>query len=462
MATTPTSLASRDIASVFHPFTNTVDAEVHGPLVMDHGKGVWVYDDQGKGYIEGCAGLWCAALGFGEERLVRAATEQMRTLPFGHLFTWRTNNPAVDLAELLIKIAPVPMSKVFFANSGSEALDTVVKMVWYYSNALEKPERKKIISRVNAFHGSTVAAASLTGIFRNHRDFDLPIENIVHTDCPHYYRYGREGESEEAFSTRMAEQLEQTILREGPETVAAFVAEPIMGAGGVLMPPAGYFEKVQRVIAEYDLLFIADEVITGFGRTGNMFGSETFGLKPDIITMAKGLSSAYAPISAVMVNDKVFTVLSHNSEKIGMFAHGFTYSGHPVSSAVALENLRIIIDDDVLGHVREVSPRLQDGIRERFADHPLIGEIRGIGLVGAVEMVKDKATKEELPAKLQAGYYAVNAGIRHGVILRALGNSIAFSPPLIITADEIDQMLDRFGLALDETYAWLQRSGQVA
>jgi len=295
------SAASRDIASLLHPYTHLRKHQEQGPVIITEGKGVYVKDDTGKSYIEGLAGLWCTSLGFGEERLVEAAAAQMRKLPFYHVFAHKSHDVGIDLAERLLAMLPVKMSKVFFNNSGSEANDTAVKMVWYYNNALGRHRKKKIIARVKGYHGVTVAAASLTGLPNNHLDFDLPIANIRHADCPHFYRYGKKGESEEDFATRMAESLEAQILREGPDTVAAFIAEPIMGAGGVILPPKTYFEKIQAVLKKYDVLMIADEVICGFGRTGNMFGSETFGVKPDIMTMAKALSSAYLPISATII-----------------------------------------------------------------------------------------------------------------------------------------------------------------
>jgi 4-aminobutyrate--pyruvate transaminase len=326
---------ARDIASVLHPYTNLKKHEETGPLVIARGEGVWVYDNAGNSYIEGLAGLWSTSLGFGEERLVEAAARQMRELPYYHGFASKSHMPMIDLAERLKDLAPLPMSHVFFANSGSEATDTVVKLVWYYNNALGRPEKKKIISRMKAYHGVTVASASMTGLPYNHRDFDLPIKNIIHTDCPHYYRFSEAGESEEDFSTRMAANLEQLILDEGPDTIAAMIGEPIMGAGGVILPPATYWQKVQVVLEKYDVLLIADEVICGFCRTGNMFGSETFGLKPNMMTMAKALSSSYLPISAVMIDEKVYSAVRDNSGKIGTFGHGYTYSGHPVPAAVS-------------------------------------------------------------------------------------------------------------------------------
>lgn len=446
MAQHPNSPESRDIATLLHPYTNMVKHEKTGPTIMRRGKGIWVYDDAGKGYIEGMAGLWCTSLGFSENRLVAAATKQMQELPFYHLFASKSHHPAIELAERLLAISPVPMSKVFFANSGSEANDTAVKLVWYFNNAQGRPEKKKIISRLRGYHGVTVASASLTGLPANHTDFDLPIQNILHTLCPHYYRYGENGESEEAFATRMADSLEEQILEEGPETVAAFIAEPVMGAGGVIVPPKTYFEKIQAVLRKYDILFIADEVICGFGRTGNMFGSETYRLKPDMITMAKALSSAYMPISAIMMTDRLFDVISANSDKVGTFAHGFTYSAHPVPAAVALETLKIYEERDIVGHVRSVMGRFQQRLQQ-YAAHPLVGEVRGIGLIGALELVQDKATKK--PYEPAFGAFVGDAAQQNGLISRPLGNSIALCPPLIISGAEIDELFDRLEMALE-------------
>lgn len=455
------SAASRDKAYYLHPYTNLKTHEDVGPLVIERGEGVHVFDDSGKAYIEGMAGLWCTSLGFGEERLVEAATRQLRKLPFYHAFTHKAHDPGIDLAEALIKIAPVPMSKVFFTNSGSEANDTVVKLVWYYNNALGRPHKKKIIARQKGYHGVTVASASLTGLPHLHRDFDLPIAGILHTDCPHFYRYGEEGETEEDFATRLADQLEQLILAEGPDTIAAFIAEPVMGAGGVIVPPATYFDKIQPVLKRYDILFIADEVICGFGRTGSMFGTQTYNLKPDIITVAKALSSAYLPIAAVMISEPIYQAMVRQSEKIGTFGHGYTYSGHPVSAAVALETLKIYEERDIVSHVRTVAPHLQDGLR-RFRDHPLVGEVRGIGLIAGVEIVADKATKAPFDPKLGIGSHVARFAQEHGLIVRAMGDSIGFSPPLIITSAELDDLTARFGKALDDTVSFVTDKGLAA
>src|SRR5256884_5856252 len=331
------------------------------------------------------------------------------------------------------------MGKALFANSGSEANDTAIKLAWYINNALGRPRKKKIISRQRAYHGVTVATASLTGLDFAHEDFDLPIARILHTDCPHYYRGAQPGESEEAFATRLAGNLEQLILREDPDTIAAFFAEPVMGAGGVIVPPATYFDRVQSILKKYDILFVVDEVICGFGRTGNVFGTQTFGLEPDIMTLAKALSAGYQPISANLLTNALYDVLLAQSDKLGIFGHGYTYSAHPVPAAVALETLKIYEERDIASHVRRVGPRMQAAIRS-YADHPLIGDARGIGLIGAVEVVRDKATKESFDPKAGVSAYLVRRAQQHGAILRNMpGDNVAFCPPLIITEAEINE-----------------------
>jgi len=442
-----------DINHCIHPYTNLSVHRQIGPMVIDHGQGVYVYDDQGRRYIEGLGGLFCASLGFSESRLADAADKQMRKLPFYHGFGHKSSEPSIKLAHALIEMAPVPMSKVFFANSGSEANDTAIKLIWYYNNALGRPEKKKIIARARGYHGVTIASASLTGLPNNHRDFDLPIDRILHTDCPHFYRYGLPAETEEAFATRCAESLERLILSEGPDTIAAFFAEPVMASGGVIVPPATYMEKVQAILNRHDILLVADEVICGFGRTGNMFGSETFGMRPDMITLAKQLSAGYLPISALMVNEKIYQAMVSESEKIGTFGHGFTYSGHPVCAAVALETLRIYEDDRILDHVREIVPHFQRRIAE-LGSHPLVGEARGCGLIAALEVVADKASKESFPPSEGVAAHVGTCALDHGVITRALGDTVNFCPPLIITREEIDELFDGTAKALDDTLAW--------
>jgi 4-aminobutyrate---pyruvate transaminase len=452
------SPAARDIANLLHPYTDLRAHHEVGPMVISRGEGVRVWDENGRSYIESVAGLWCASLGFSNERLVQAALAQMRKLPFYHGFTAKSHEPMIDLAEMLIARAPVPMSKVFFANSGSEANDTAIKMVWYFNNALGRPEKKKLIGRVKGYHGITLAAGSLTGLPANHRSFDLPLKGFVHTTNPHFYHGAAEGESEEDFATRCAADLEALILAEGPETVAAMWAEPIMGAGGVIVPPRTYFEKIQAVLRKYDVLLVADEVICGFWRTGSYWGSQTVGMQPDIVTCAKALSSSYLPISAVMVNERVFNALADESHAIGTFGHGYTYSGHPVPAAVAVETLKIYDEMDIGGHVRAVGLHMQAEIRHRFANHPLVGEVRGVGLIGAVELVADKATKQNFDPKAKIGARLTKLCEANGVIGRALpGDALAFSPPLIITEAEISEMVDGIGKALDELTVQLKR-----
>jgi 4-aminobutyrate--pyruvate transaminase len=446
----PNSTAARDIAYHLHPYTNLKRQESEGPLVIVSGKGVRVYDEAGTEYIEGMSGLWCTSLGWGEERLVAAATRQMERLAFYHGFNQKAHDVAGALAERIIALLPVTLSKVFFCNSGSEANDTAVKLVWYYNNALGRHRKKKIIARMRGYHGVTVASASLCGLPGNHRDFDLPIANIRHADCPHHWRYAHPGESEEDYATRLAENLEAQILREDPDTVAAFIAEPVMGAGGVLVPPRGYFPKIQAVLRKYDVLMIADEVICGFGRTGKMFGSETFGIEPDIVTVAKALSSAYLPISATIVSEPIYRALVAQSEKLGMFSHGFTYGAHPVSCAVALETLALYEERDILGQVAKLAPLLQAGVRA-YADHPLVGEVRGVGLLAAIELVRDKRTKAPFPAASGVGALVQQKCQEHGLILRSLGgDTIAFCPPLVITPADLAELLGRFGAGFAE------------
>ncbi|MCO5066272.1 MAG: aspartate aminotransferase family protein [Rhizobiaceae bacterium] len=455
------SNAARDVASVLHPFTNLKAHETVGPMVITRGEGVHVYDDAGRRYVEAMAGLWCASLGFSESRLVEAAYAEMKRLPFYHQFHHKGHEPGIALAEKLLAMAPVPMSKVFFANSGSEANDTAAKLVWYYNNALGRPQKKKIISRLKAYHGVTALAASMTGLPYAHRDFDLPLAGIIHVECPHHYRFAEEGESEEAFSTRLAESLEQRILAEGPETVGGFIAEPLQGSGGVIVPPQGYWEKIQAVLKRHDVLLIADEVICGFGRTGAMFGSTTFGLRPDMITMAKGVTAAYQPLSALMISEPIYQAMVRESEKLGTFGHGFTYSGHPVAAAVALETLRIYEQDDIVARVGTVGAHMQKRLRE-FASHPLVGEVRGIGLIAAIELVRDKATKASFETSDAIGAYLSNRAMAHGLIIRPMaGDAIAFSPPLIVTEAEIDDIVERFGMALADTLAMVRERGLI-
>ena len=460
MTSHPNSLAGRDIATVIHPYTNLEQHKIVGPTVIAKGEGVYVYDDSGKRYLEGMAGLWSTSLGFSEKRLVEAAVRQMEKLPTYHIFNGRSTEPTIELAEALLKIVPKGLGKVLFANSGSEANDQAAKIVWYYNNAIGRPRKKKIIGRVRAYHGITVFAGSMTGLQPNHTDFDLPVGGVLRTDCPSHYLYGLPGESEPAFVDRLVGNLEQLIIREGPDTIAAFIAEPVNGAGGVIVPPRDYFPRVQEVLRRYDILFIADEVICGFGRTGKMFGCETFGIEPDIMTVAKALSSAYLPISATIISDEIADAISRHSGKLGNFAHGFTYAGHPVSAAVAVETLKIYAERDIVAEVGKVGPYLQAKL-QGLADHPLVGEARGVGLIGAVHIVADKAKRTPLPPAAGIGALIQQRAMDRGVVLRAAPDAIFICPPLIITKPQIDELVAALSAALDDGYQEALRRGLV-
>ncbi|WP_454689558.1 aspartate aminotransferase family protein [Achromobacter aloeverae] len=438
-----------DVRSHLHPYTNVIKHRSTGPRVIERGQGIYVYDDQGKQYIEGMAGLWSVAVGFGEQRLVEAATRQMSKLPYYHTFTHKSHLPAIELAQRLVDYTEGRMATAFFTNSGSEANDTVVKFVWYYNNALGRPLKKKIIARQRAYHGVTVASASLTGLAGNHRDFDLPLPQIKHTACPHHYRYAKPGESEEDFATRLANELEALIQQEGADTVAAFIGEPLMGAGGVIAPPRTYWQKIQAVCRKHDILVIADEVITGFGRLGKRFGSDVYGIEPDIMVFSKQITSSYQPLAAVLLSPQINEVIAENSGKVGTLGHGYTASGHPVATAVALENLKIIDERGLIENAAECGALLHEQLRA-LADHPLVGEVRGEGLIAGVELVADKATKRPFDPLGKAGGYAYEQAHEHGLIVRGIQDTVAFCPPLIITPDEVREMVTRFKRTLDD------------
>jgi 4-aminobutyrate--pyruvate transaminase len=446
----PNSPHARDMASVLHPQTNAGRHLDIGPTIMTHAEGVFVYDDAGKPFLDAGAGLWCASLGYNNERLAKVAYEAMRTLGYYQIFRHASHGPAIDLSEKLLSIAPVPMSKVLLQCSGSEANDSAVKLVWYHWDAQGKPEKRKIISRQGSYHGSTCVAISLTGKPDYHKGFGLPFDRFLYTDCPHYYRDARPGETEEEFSQRLADSLEALILAEGPETVGAFWADPVQGSAGGLPPPAGYFEKIQEVLRKYDVLLVADEVICGFGRTGNMWGCQTYGVEPDMITCAKALSAAMQPISAVLMNERIFQSVLQQSAKYGAFVHGYTYAGHPVAASVALETLRIYEEIGMLAHVREVAPVFLETMGA-LRDHPLVGDFTGVGLIGGLELVRDKATKAGYPAEIGLGARVDANARKHGLILRVVGDRIAFSPPLIISRDEIVEVGTRLRRTLDDT-----------
>src|SRR6195952_5249070 len=456
------NLAARDVETLVHPYTNLATFRETGPLVLERGHGVWVYDTDGRPYLEGMAGLWCTAPGYSNEELVEAATEQLGRLPFSHLFSGRSHDPAIELAETLKELMPVPTSKVFFTSSGSEANDTQVKLTWYMNNALGRPRKKKIIARQRGYHGVTVATASMTGLPANHADWDLPLPGFLHVSCPHHYRGAQPGETEEAYTARLAAELEETILREGPETVAAFIAEPVMGAGGAIVPPRGYFPAIPAVLAKYDVRLIADEVICGFGRLGTWFGSEALGIRPDSVSFAKALTSAYMPLGGVSIDEPLYEALIGQSEKIGTFGHGTTYSGHPVACAVALKAIEIYRRARGMEGAAEKAPQFQ-GRLSALAEHAIVGEANGIGLIGGLEIVADKVSKRQYDPKAGVAARCVAFAQGEGLIVRALaGDRVAVCPPLIIAPAEIDALFDRLARALDRTQAWISESGLQA
>ena len=451
----PDSIEARSLRYLINPNSNLADVKRRGPSVHVRAEGVYLWDNQGKQYIEGLAGLWCTALGYGVTELGEVAKQQIEKLAYSQLFTGITNEPSVQLAEMLMNMVPIDAGRVFFGLSGSDANDTQVKLQWHYSNLIGRPERKKIISRWNAYHGVTVVSGSLTGLAPFHKNFDLPIDRVKHTNSPYYYREANEGETEDEFTTRLANNLEDLIVEEGPETVAAFIAEPILGAGGVIVPPDGYYEKIQRVLTKYNVHFISDEVINGFGRTGSRFGCQTMGINPTTMSVAKALSSAYLPISAVIIPEFMYDVFEKATEESKLFGHGFTYSGHPVAAAVAVRNLELMEERGVYDHVRDLTPIFQERLRS-FEDHPLVGNVRGEGLIGAIELVKNKVTRESFDAKHAVGVHCMDRCRSHGLISRAVaGDSLAFCPPLIITADQIDEMFSKFEKALDDTLTYV-------
>ena len=452
-------LARKDVAHHFHPYTNLRAIEKDAPLIIVEGDGIEVIDDAGKRYIEGMAGLWCASLGFSEKRLAEAAKRQMEVLPYYHSFSGKAHNVVAEVSEKLISLAPTQAlrdGRVIFANSGSEANDTAFKLVRYYHNAIGKPQKKKIIARVKGYHGVTLATASLSGIPAMHQHFDLPMDGVLRTGCPHAYQFAKDGESSEQFATRLADELEALIVSEGPDTIGGFIAEPVQGAGGVIIPPPTYFAKIQAILKKYEILFIADEVITGFGRTGNLFGSQTFQLEPDMLTTAKMITSAYVPFSALFVSEKIYQACADASALVGVFGHGYTYSGHPLGCAIALETLKIYEERDLVNHVRDVAPTFAEAL-QKFVGHPLVGDVRSVGLIGAVELAEDPTTRKPFDPKRGVGAYLVRRAQAHGLILRAMaGDAIAFCPPLIITEAQIAEMMGRFALALDDTQRWLK------
>ena len=446
---------------MFHPFTALkTHEEVGPPRMFVGGRGCTLTDIDGQQYLDALAGLWCVNIGYGNEEMADAMAEQIRTLSFYHTFTSMGVDVSARLADRLVAMAPVPMSKAFFGNSGSDANDTQAKIVWYYNNALGRPEKKKIISRHRGYHGVTVLSAGLTGLKNLHEGFDLPLAMIRHVRPPHRLWEAAPGTSDAEFVRSLADELELLILSEGPDTVAAFIAEPVQAAGGVIIPPDGYFPAIQEVLNRYDVLLIADEVVTGFGRLGRPFGTTVHSMAPDLITVAKGITSAYAPLSACLVSERVWSVISEESLKHGVFGHGYTYSAHPLGAAAAMTNLDIIERDGLIGQAQERGAYLQRRLRQEFANHPLVGDIRGEGLIAAVEFVSSTDPLTAFDPADRVGIRIARRSLELGVITRALpaADTIAFSPPFVVSQDELDVMIRTTRRAADEIAVELGRS----
>lgn len=442
-------LIEQDIAHHLHPRTDWRANEADGPLLITHADGCEIIDSDGKRYIEGMSGLWCAALGFNHSRLADAAFEQMNRLAYYHSFAHRATDKTVELATRLAALAPEGFNRVFFSSSGSEAVETMVKIAWAYHAAQGNPQRRKIISRMRSFHGSSIVTASMSGIEAMHMQFGLPLPGYLKVSCPDYYHTGQPGESEQQFVARLADELEVLIQKEGADTIAGFVAEPIQSGNAVVVPPEGYFPAIQKVLDRHGILLLDDEIVCGLGRAGSMFGCQAFGMKPDMMSIAKALSSSYFPISATIVSEHVYQVVADYENKSG-FGHGFTNSGHPVGAAIALEALKIYEEMDVVSVTTAKGIWLEQALEQRFAEIPFVGDIRGRGLIWGLEIVADKATKRLFPKKLNAAKIIVDAAAEHGLMLRPVGDTIAICPPFIIRDEQLEALVDRLERAFTD------------
>ena len=458
------SLEQMDRDSVIHPFTNLHDyasGALGDPRIVETGQGIRITDQKGRQYIDGFAGLYCVNVGYGRSEIAEAIYKQAKQLAYYHAYAAHSNEPTIRLSERILRRAPNNMQRIYYGMSGSDANETQAKLVWYYNNVRGKPQKKKIIARHRGYHGGSVCSGSMTGLPVFHNAFDLPMDRIKHAATPHHYWGAQPGESERDFSKRLARELEAQIESEGPETVGAFIGEPVLGTGGIIPPPEGYWQEIQKVLDKYDVLLIADEVVCGFGRTGSYFGSDHYGMKPDLITIAKGLTSGYVPLSGAIVGEKVWNVLKQGSEQYGPFSHGYTYSAHPVGAAAAIANLDIVDGEDLTGNARDTGGYLQQRMQQAFADHPLVGEVRGVGLLAALEFVGDRERKERFDPAHKVGAKAAAACLERGLIARALphGDILGFAPPLSITRAEVDQVVDTARQAVDAVTDQLSRDG---
>lgn len=447
------------MTAMIYPTTNPAATE---QMVVVRGEGPYIYDNNGKQYLEGMAGLWCTALGYGNEEVIEAATKQMRELSFSHMFGGKTHPAAIELADKLAAMVPIDDARVFLGNSGSDANDTLLKLIRYHAEASGQPRRVKVIAREKGYHGVTLASAALTGLPPNHAHFQLPFDalGVLRTGAPHYYRCAEAGESEADFVARRAAELEALIISEGPDTIAAMIAEPVNGAGGVIVPPDGYFEAIQVVLDRYGIALWDDEVICGFGRLGTDFGANKMQMRPKMMACAKALSSAYIPVSAAIVSGDIADAIAAPATEMGVFGHGYTYSGHPVGCAVAAKVLDIYERERIFAHAARIGDYLQQKL-SAFRDHPLVGEVAGVGMLGALELVAEKAQKTPFPGMAVGGYCA-KAAERAGLIIRPLGgNRVAICPPLVINESHVDELVIKLDTALADTLDYVSREGLI-
>ncbi|MCP3461025.1 aspartate aminotransferase family protein [Bradyrhizobium sp. CCGUVB23] len=458
-------ISELDRRSVLHPFTQLKEfatGKAGDPTIVETGKGIRIQDAAGKEFIDGFAGLYCVNVGYGRTEVAEAISRQAYRLAYYHSYAAHTTDELAILSDRLVKMAPGKMSKVFYGMSGSDANETQAKLVWYYNNLRGKPQKKKIISRDRGYHGCSIISGSMTGMSFYHDHMDLPFSQVLHTGVPHHYWGAQPGETEVEFSKRRARELDELIQREGPETVGAFIGEPVLGTGGITPPPEGYWEAIQAVLRKHDVLLIADEVITGFGRTGSMFGSDHYGIEPDLITIAKGLTSAYFPLSGAIVSEKVYRVMEDAADRVGAFSHGYTYSGHPIGAAAANAVLDIVEKEDLPGQADAVGSYFQAQLRTKFAQLPIVGEVRGVGLMGAIEFVADRDKKTRFDPALKVGARVSKAARDRGLIARAMphGDILGFAPPLVITIAEIDEMVSITESAVRSVMDQLVQEGQ--
>lgn len=442
-------LEDLDRRTLIHPFTPVSDYSEHGPTVMRDGEGVWLRDIHGRSYLDAMAGLWCVNVGYGRSEVAEAIADQARRLAYYHTFFGMATEPSIRLAARLLDMVPWPMRRVFFGLSGSDANDTQFKLVWLYNHLRGRPQKRKIVARKRGYHGVTVAGSSATGLAPVHARLGLPLPGFVHVSAPHLYRGAAPGTSERDFVAGLADELDRTIREEGPDTVAAFIAEPVMAAGGVLVPPQEYFPAVQEVLRRHDVLFIADEVVCGFGRLGRTFGSEVFGIEPDLVTLAKGLTSGYAPLSAVLISERVWSGIEPHLGELGQIAHGYTYTAHPLGAAAALANLDVLEKEGLYARAAELGEYFQQQLRAKLGGHPHVGEVRGLGMIAGVELVADRATREPFDPSRRIGLRIFRRLLEEGVIVRAMGDSIGLCPPYVVDRDELDTIIDRLEAAVN-------------